>query len=114
MTKPEEQEVWIALTTLPAAAAESFARTLVEERLAACVNLVPGVRSFYRWKGAVQADEEVLAVVKTTAGVLERAQARALELHPYEVPEWIAVPAGAGHRPYLDWVREVVDGNPSG
>jgi periplasmic divalent cation tolerance protein len=95
----------VILSTCPdTAAAERLARTLVEESLAACVNVVPGLRSIYRWNGAVQADEEVLMIVKTTAARLEAARVRLVALHPYEVPEAIALPIADGHHAYLEWV----------
>lgn len=84
--------------------ASELARTLVQERLVACVNLVPGLRSLYRWEGAVHDDAEVLLICKTTSagyGALER---RLLELHPYDVPEIVALPIVRGSAAYLDWV----------
>jgi periplasmic divalent cation tolerance protein len=91
--------------------AERIARALVEERLAACVNVVPGVRSIYRWKGAVEDAAEVLCVVKTTAARLDPLRARLVELHPYDCPELVALPIGSGLEPYLEWVRSsVADG----
>ncbi len=88
--------------------AEGIARVLVERGLAACVNIVPGVVSFYRWKGAVQRDEERLLLIKTRADRFEALRAAVVSLHPYEVPEAIAIPVEAGHRPYLDWLDESV------
>lgn len=85
---------------------EAIAEAVVGERLAACVNLLPGVRSVYRWKGEVQRDDEVLAVMKTTAGRFEALRARVCALHPYELPEVLAVSSGPAHLPYLAWVRD--------
>lgn len=93
----------------PEKAAE-IGRALVEERLAACVNVLPGVRSIYRWEGKVQDDAETLLVVKTRAGAFDRLRARVVALHPYTCPEVIAVPVQAGHPPYLDWLSGAVDG----
>jgi periplasmic divalent cation tolerance protein len=76
----------------------------VERRVAACVNLVPRVRSVYRWKGKVEEAPETLLVVKTAAARLPALLAAVEELHPYEVPEAIALPVEAGLAPYLDWV----------
>src|SRR5436853_6952945 len=98
-------DVVVVLSTMPPAAAEGLAETLVGERLAASVNLVGPVRSIYRWDGAVQKDEEILAVIKTTAARYDALAARLRELHPYQVPEIVAPPGGAGHAAYLEWVR---------
>jgi periplasmic divalent cation tolerance protein len=88
------------------ATAERLGRALVEEGLAACVNVVPGLRSIYRWNGAVQADEEVLMIVKTTAARLAATRERLVELHPYDTPEAIAWPIADGHGAYLDWIAD--------
>ena len=98
-------EVRIAFITAPdRGTAAGIARALVEERLAACVNLVPGVRSIYRWEGALQEQEETLLLVKTTAGRARALEARVRELHPYDVPELVCVTVAAGSEPYLAWV----------
>jgi periplasmic divalent cation tolerance protein len=95
----------VALSTFPSPdKAAEIARVLVEEQLAACVNLVPAVRSIYRWQGQVSDDAETLAIIKTTRERFEALRARLVELHPYEVPELIALAIEAGHAPYLDWV----------
>lgn len=91
--------------------AERLGRTLVEERLAACANLVPGVVSIYRWSGEVHRDTEVLVIVKTTSARAERVRERVVELHPYEVPEVLVLAVEQGHEPYLDWVRAEADGS---
>jgi periplasmic divalent cation tolerance protein len=88
-----------------AGSAQAIAEALVDERLAACVQSLPGMRSTYRWRGAVTTDVEVLLLIKTTAGALDALTRRVLDLHPYEVPEVIAVPVEHGHAAYLDWVR---------
>jgi periplasmic divalent cation tolerance protein len=101
----------VALSTVGTAEdAERIARALVERRLAACVNVVPGVVSVYRWKGAVERDEERLLVIKTRAERLEELRRALVELHPYEVPELLALPVEAGHGPYLAWLDESVSG----
>lgn len=101
-----EDEVRVVLVTAPdAESAERLARALVEERLAACVNLVPGVRSVYRWEGSVSEDEELLLVIKTRADRATALAARVGELHPYAVPEVIELAAVGGSARYLDWVR---------
>lgn len=95
----------VVLMTAPSAeVAGDIARALVGEGLAACVNVVPGVRSIYRWKGELCDDAEVLCVMKTRAERFEALRARAVALHPYEVPEIIALPLAAGHAPYLAWI----------
>jgi periplasmic divalent cation tolerance protein len=86
--------------------AARIAKALVEERLAACVNIVKGVRSIYRWKDEVFDEPECLMLVKTVSDNFERLQARVRELHGYEVPEIIALPVVKGFREYLDWVEE--------
>jgi periplasmic divalent cation tolerance protein len=92
-------------STFPnAEVASSVARTLVDERLCACVNLVPAIRSIYRWQGAICDEVEVLALIKTTEDRLAALEARLVELHPYDVPELIALPVAGGHAPYLAWV----------
>jgi periplasmic divalent cation tolerance protein len=83
---------------------ERIARALVEERLAACVNLVPGVRSVYRWRGAVQSDSEVLLVIKTVRERFPALRARVRELHSYELPELVCVEPSGGEEEYLAWV----------
>ena len=88
--------------------ASQVARTLVSENLAACVNLVGPVRSIYRWEGEISDDSETLAVIKTTREQFEAMRARLVELHPYDVPEVIALPIEAGHAPYLAWVADAV------
>ncbi len=81
-----------------------IARALVEERLAACVNVVPGVRSIYRWQGAIEEGQEVLLVIKTQAERVAPLAERLRALHPYEVPELLALPVDAGLASYLQWV----------
>jgi periplasmic divalent cation tolerance protein len=98
-------EVLVVLVTAPSAEkAAEIARTLVEERLAACGNVVPGLRSIYRWEGKVQEDAEALLVLKTTRARFEALRDRVLALHPYEVPEVIALTVAAGSAPYLAWI----------
>ena len=93
-----------------ALSAQAIAEALVGEQLAACVNRLPGVTSTYRWQGSVHTDEETLLLIKTTTTRFDALQARLLQLHPYELPELIAVPVTHGHDAYLDWVRAAVIG----
>ena len=103
----------VVLVTAPTAEqAAALARALVEERLAACGNVLPGLRSIYRWEGAVQDEAEALLLLKTTRGRLEALRARVVALHPYEVPEVIALPVEGGHAPYLAWIRDAT-GDPA-
>lgn len=97
----------LVLTTCPdRVTVGRIATALLEEKLAACVNEVPGIRSHYRWEGRIEHDDEVLMLVKTTAAVYEQAEALIREHHPYELPEVIAVPLAAGSEAYLQWITE--------
>lgn len=99
--------VQVALITAPdATTATGIARTLVEERLAACVNVVPGVRSVYRYQGRIHEDVEALLIVKTRAERAGALEARVRALHPYELPEVLRLAAAGGSPPYLAWVLE--------
>jgi|SRR5664279_3467721 len=102
--------VVVVLSTFPTAdVAATVGRTLVEERLAACVNIVPAVRSIYRWESAIHDDAEALAIIKTTAARVVAMRDRLVELHPYDVPEAIELPVAGGHTPYLAWVTGEVE-----
>lgn len=98
-----EAIVVLVTTPTPERAAE-LARALVEERLAACGNVVPGLRSIYRWEGKVEDEAEALLVLKTTRACFEALRDRVLALHPYAVPEVLALPVVAGSAPYLAWI----------
>ena len=101
------EPVGLALVTAPdAETGRRLAEALVDERLAACANLLTGVTSIYRWKGAVESASEVLLVLKTRADRVEALRERVVALHPYEVPEVIFLEVAEGHLPYLEWVRE--------
>jgi len=105
---PTTDALVVLLTVPNAETAEKLAEALVGERLAACVNVLDGVRSTYRWKGAVERDDELLCICKTTRAAFEQLRARVVELHPYEVPEVIALPVELGHAPYLAWIMASV------
>jgi len=83
-----------------------IARSLVEKRLAACVNMVPQIRSIYTWKGELCDDTEVLMIIKTRGDLFEKLQSTIKELHPYEVPEVICWPIDRGLPEYLKWIDE--------
>lgn len=104
---PTSEEVLVVLATAPEADAFELARTLVEEELVACVNLVPKVQSVYRWQGEVRDDREVLLLMKTHRSAFEHLERRYLELHSYDVPELLALSVTAGHAAYLHWVGSI-------
>ncbi len=84
--------------------AVSIARTLVQEHLAACVNLIAPIRSIYRWRDALEDEREILLVIKTRKALYSRVEQRVREMHSYEVPEILSIAPDAGHRPYLEWL----------
>ncbi|MCE2503538.1 MAG: divalent-cation tolerance protein CutA [Chlorobi bacterium] len=88
--------------------ASRIAQVLVEEGLAACCNILPQITSIYQWEGEVQKESEVLVLIKTTRYRYRALQDRLIELHPYDVPEVLALPVQYGSRAYLDWIEDVV------
>ena len=109
-TKPMKDQVIVALSTAPdEASARALAVALLEERLATCVNRLPGLQSMYFWDGSLQDELEILLIIKTTAGRLADVEARLKALHPYELPEFVALPVMGGNERYLDWVRMGVE-----
>jgi len=101
----------VVLTSCAAEAdAERLARALVAGRLAACVNVVPGVRSFYHWKGEIESSEEFLLIVKTSRDLFPALRAEMEKLHAYEVPELLALPVVAGAENYLSWLQSNLRG----
>jgi periplasmic divalent cation tolerance protein len=101
--------VSIVLTTLGKDHdARAIATVLVEERLAACVNIVTGVTSIYAWKGNISEDDEQQLVIKTSSSKVAALEARLRELHPYETPEFLVLHASGGSESYLAWVAESV------
>lgn len=103
-------EIVILITAASDDEAARIARALVDERLAACANILPGVRSLFFWEGKTQDAREVLLVVKTRQALLDSIVRRVKALHSYTVPEIIALPVLGGSQDYLDWVRETVKG----
>jgi periplasmic divalent cation tolerance protein len=101
-------DIRVILCTVPNAdTGAEIGRALVEARLAACVNIVDGLRSIYNWHGHVHDDPEALLVIKTRASLFEPLRAELAKLHPYEVPEIVALAPTDCHQPYLDWLLEV-------
>lgn len=98
--------VALALVTCPPDSADALAAALVEAGVAACVNIVPQIRSVYRWNGAICRDDEALLLIKHRADRFEALREAVLARHPYELPEIIAVDLDRGHAPYLDWVMQ--------
>jgi periplasmic divalent cation tolerance protein len=101
------EKVLLVISTFPdLATAQQIARKLIEEKCAACANILPAVESIYRWQEKVEDAPETLVLFKTTENGYERFQTSLRQLHPYEVPEIIAVPVALGLQDYLHWVRD--------
>jgi periplasmic divalent cation tolerance protein len=99
------REPIVVLVTVPSIeVGERLAEALVGDGLAACVNLLGEVRSIYRWQGQIERDQERLCLIKSTRDAFAALRARVVALHPYEVPEVIALPISDGHAPYLEWL----------
>jgi periplasmic divalent cation tolerance protein len=104
---PDGQDTLVVFTNAPdRSVAMQLARVLVEQRLAACVNVFGGCTSVYRWDGAVETAEELPVIIKTRASRYAEVEAAIRKLHPYELPEIVAVPVVHGLPEYLDWVSE--------
>lgn len=102
-------EYCVVLCTVPSSElAEAIARGLLEDRLAACVGVLPSVRSFYTWKGELCREDEVLLLIKTTGAAYPILERSIRSRHPYDVPEIVRLPIEAGWPPYLEWIRESV------
>jgi len=111
MAQAKTDQVLVVLTTVGSEDdAVRIASALVERRLAACVNVIPGVRSIYRWQGAIQDDREVLLVIKTTGDRREALTVALAELHPYEVPEIVALDPSFVAPAYARWLSDAVRG----
>jgi periplasmic divalent cation tolerance protein len=111
--KAAMMEIVILSTVDSMETASKIARALVEGKEAACVNIVPGIRSIYRWEGKVCDDSELLLIIKTTEARFEAVRRRIRALHPYQLPESIAIPIIAGDQEYLAWLSSNVAGMPS-
>ena len=105
----EKQHI-IALNTCPdEEIAGKIAKLLVEHQLAACVNILPAIKSVYRWQGKIEQDNEVLLIIKTHKDVFSRLEILIRDNHPYELPEIVAVPIDTGLKQYLNWMDESLD-----
>lgn len=99
-------EFLVVLCTCPTAgAADAISTALLEERLAACVNRVSGIKSMYRWEDKVEHDDEVLLIIKTTGACFAQLESTVQALHPYDMPEIIGIPLAAGAKAYLEWLE---------
>lgn len=96
----------VVLVTAPPKKADALAKGLVGSKLAACVNVIPGLTSHYRWEGKLQKDREALLVIKTRASLLKKVEAWVKKNHPYTVPEVLALPVAGGSKDYLSWLAE--------
>jgi periplasmic divalent cation tolerance protein len=102
----------VCMVTAPSMAeAREIGRSLLEERLVACINLLPSVSSMYWWEGQIEEADEVLMVLKTRTQLLDRLVGRVRELHPYSVPEVLSWPLGPGNPEYLDWLASEATGS---
>jgi periplasmic divalent cation tolerance protein len=106
---PGTDKIVVLITAPSEEEALKIATALVDEKLAACVNIVPGLRSIYRWEGKLCDEREVLLIAKTKSSVFGKLQERVRSLHPYTTPEIIAIPVTAGFEGYLKWVDEGVE-----
>lgn len=98
--------VMVFITVKSEKEGEKIASALLKEKLAACVNMIDGVKSFFRWKGQISTEDEILLIAKTKDVLFENLKKRVLELHSYEVPEIIATSILAGSEKYLDWIKK--------
>ena len=105
-----DRAVLVISTFADCDSARQFGTTVVESQLVACVNLIPGVSSIYRWNGKIEEEGEVIILMKTTAEKLVELEAFLQENHPYEEPEFIVVPIEVGSTGYLDWIRGSITG----
>ena len=103
----EETKYLVVLNTCPGSiTAKQIAQDLVANNLAACVNIIPEIHSYFKWGNTIKNEEEYLLVIKTTVDAYPRVEKKILSLHPYELPEIIAVPIGTGFEDYLNWINQ--------
>jgi len=100
----------IFCTTPDMETARLIAGHLVENKLAACCNLIPAVESIYRWQDKIEQEQEILMLIKSTASNYQKIETAIMDLHPYEIPEIIATPIQVGSGPYLDWIKATLKG----
>lgn len=108
---PQSNETVACLVTAPQASAHSIASAIVERRLAACVNVIPLVRSVYRWEGKIEEDDEAMLIVKTTRACVPRIDGLLRTVHPYDTFELVALDIATGSHPYLTWITECTGGD---
>ncbi|NIS60594.1 MAG: divalent cation tolerance protein CutA [Proteobacteria bacterium] len=108
MAKRQNQGEFVVILVTVSSQEEglSIARSLVDSRLAACVNIISGLRSIYRWTGKIWDEDELLLLIKTQMTLFEQVEAKVKEIHSYEVPEIITIPIPRGSETYLNWLRE--------
>jgi periplasmic divalent cation tolerance protein len=109
MSRRPPSDAVVCLITTPQADARSLASTVIDKKLAACVNIVPLVQSLYWWEGKVEQDEEALLVVKTVRSMIPRLDELLQSIHPYENFELISLDVATGSQPYLEWIVSSVD-----
>ncbi|AHC51596.1 dihydroorotate dehydrogenase [Sulfolobus acidocaldarius SUSAZ] len=100
--------ILVLTTTNTMESANKIAKTLVDERVAACVNIVPYIKSYYVWEGKTTADDEILLLIKSHSSMTQKLIQRIKELHPYKIPEIIIINFNEGFDKYLDWIKESV------
>ena len=98
----------VVLCTVPEEKAHELAKKIVEEKVAACVNVIPNLMSYYWWNGEIQKDAEILLMIKTLDDAFEKLKEVIINNHPYEVPEIVALPINKGNESYLSWIKDSV------
>jgi periplasmic divalent cation tolerance protein len=105
----DETEYLIVLNTCPGSiTAKQIAQDLVANNLAACVNIIPNIHSYFKWGNTIKIEDEYLLIIKTTVENYSLVEKKILSLHPYELPEIIAVPVGTGFEGYLNWIKQSI------